>query len=288
LVASGAILLAGKGLFAKALYAMGLSFHDVAAIRSVLAVPGFALLAWLYRNNISSSADRITHRKDLLIAAGVGLLCYYLGALANFYALTIVAASVERPLLFAYPIFVVLITTVMHRRAPSAPVVLALLLTTAGVTLVTGALSASLTAEQWAGMGWIAFCSLTIAVYFLVSADLTQRLGSSFFTFIAMASAAVGFFGHYQIASGWQNIDLSGSAWLTLVTLIVFSTVLPLLLMAEGVRRVGASRAALISTLGPPATAIMAYYLTGEMLTLSQLAGIGLVIVGVLSLEMAR
>ena len=224
---------------------MGLSFHDVAAIRSVLAVPGFALLAWLYRNNISSSADRITHRKDLLIAAGVGLLCYYLGALANFYALTIVAASVERPLLFAYPIFVVLITTVMHRRAPSAPVVLALLLTTTGVTLVTGALSASLTAEQWAGMGWIAFCSLTIAVYFLVSADLTQRLGSSFFTFIAMASAAVGFFGHYQIASGWQNIDLSGSAWLTLVTLIVFSTVLPLLLMAEGVRRVGASRAAL-------------------------------------------
>ena len=267
---------------------MGLSFHDVAAIRSVLAVPGFALLAWLYRNNISSSADRITHRKDLLIAAGVGLLCYYLGALANFYALTIVAASVERPLLFAYPIFVVLITTVMHRRAPSAPVVLALLLTTAGVTLVTGALSASLTAEQWAGMGWIAFCSLTIAVYFLVSADLTQRLGSSFFTFVAMTSAAVGFFGHYQIASGWQNIDLSGSAWLTLVTLIVFSTVLPLLLMAEGVRRVGASRAALISTLGPPATAIMAYYLTGEMLTLSQLAGIGLVIVGVLSLEMAR
>ena len=267
---------------------MVLSFHDVAAIRSVLSVPGFALLAWLYRNNIGSPEDRIIHRKDLMIAAGVGLLCYYLGALANFYALTIVAASVERPLLFAYPIFVVLITTVMHRRAPSAPVVLALLLTTAGVTLVTGALSASLTAEQWTGMGWIAFCSLTIAVYFLVSADLTQRLGSSFFTFVAMTSAAVGFFGHYQIASGWQNIDLSGSAWLTLVALIVFSTVLPLLLMAEGVRRVGASRAALISTLGPPATAIMAYYLSGEMLTLSQLAGIGLVIIGVLSLEMAR
>ena len=52
---------------------------------------------------------------------------------------------------------------------------------------------------------------------------------------------------------------------MTLAALIIFSTVLPLLLMAEGVRRVGASRAALISTLGPPATAIMAYYLTGEM-----------------------
>jgi drug/metabolite transporter (DMT)-like permease len=288
LVAVGAILLAGKGLFAKALYGMGLTFHDVAAIRSVLAVPGFALLAWLYRSHINRTPDVMTHRKDLLLAAAVGLLCYYLGALANFYALTIVAANVERPLLFAYPIFVVLITTLLHRRAPSAPVVLALLLTTMGVTLVTGALNASLTAEQWTGIGWISFCSFTIAIYFLVSAKLTQRLGSSFFTFIAMTSAAVGFLGHYQIARGWQNIDLSGSAWLMLAALIVFSTVLPLLLMAEGVRRVGASRAALISTLGPPATAIMAYYLTGEMLTLSQLAGIGLVIIGVLSLELGR
>lgn len=288
MVAVGAILLAGKGLFAKALYGMGLTFHDVAAIRSVLAVPGFALLAWLYRSHINRTPDVMTHRKDLLLAAAVGLLCYYLGALANFYALTIVAANVERPLLFAYPIFVVLITTLLHRRAPSAPVVLALLLTTMGVTLVTGALNASLTPEQWTGIGWICFCSLTIAIYFLVSAKLTQRLGSSFFTFIAMTSAAVGFLGHYQIARGWQNIDLSGSAWLMLAALIVFSTVLPLLLMAEGVRRVGASRAALISTLGPPATAIMAYYLTGEMLTLSQLAGIGLVIIGVLSLELGR
>ena len=288
MVAAGAILLAGKGLFAKALYGMGPTFHDVAAIRSVLAVPGFALIAWLYRSHISRTPDVMTHRKDLLLAAAVGLLCYYLGALANFYALTIVAASVERPLLFAYPIFVVLITTLLHRRAPSKPVVLALLLTTMGVTLVTGALNASLTAEQWTGIGWISFCSFTIAIYFLVSAKLTQRLGSSFFTFIAMTSAAVGFLGHYQIARGWQNIDLSGSAWLMLAALIVFSTVLPLLLMAEGVRRVGASRAALISTLGPPATAIMAYYLTGEMLTLSQLAGIGLVIIGVLSLELGR
>ena len=74
MVAAGAVLIAGKGLFAKALYDMGLSFHDVAAIRSVLAVPGFALLAWLYRGNISRSLDINTHRRDLLLAAAIGLL----------------------------------------------------------------------------------------------------------------------------------------------------------------------------------------------------------------------
>jgi drug/metabolite transporter (DMT)-like permease len=139
LVAIGAVLLAAKGLFAKALYGMGLSFHDVAAIRSVLAVPGFALLAWLYRSKTIAERDSTSRRKDLLLALFAGFLCYYMGALANFYALTIIDASVERPLLFAYPIFVVIITTLITRQPPSARVLLALLLTTLGVVLVTGA-----------------------------------------------------------------------------------------------------------------------------------------------------
>jgi drug/metabolite transporter (DMT)-like permease len=88
--------------------------------------------------------------------------------------------------------------------------------------------------------------------------------------------------------AGWQHIDLSATAWYTLSALIVFSTVLPLFLMAEGVRRIGPSRASLISTLGPPATALMAYELTGEILAAAQWLGIALVIVGVLALEMGR
>ena len=288
LVASGAILIAGKGLFAKALYGMGLTFHDVAAIRSVLAVPGFALLAWLYRGRNTPSAQAGLQRRDVLLAIFAGVLCYYLGALANFFALTIIDASVERPLLFAYPIFVVLITTAIDRKPPSARVILALLLTSLGVILVTDALNTRLTDAEWSGMGWILFCSISIAIYFLISGELTQRLGSGLFTFIAMTAAAIGFAVHYQMVQGWQNIALSPAAWLTLGGLIVFSTVLPLFLMAEGVRRVGASRASLISTLGPPATAVMAYELTGEALSAGQLMGIALVLVGVLALELGR
>ena len=288
MVAIGAVLLAAKGLFAKALYGMGLSFHDVAAIRSVLAVPGFALLAWLYRSKIKIEQDATSRRNDLLLALFAGFLCYYLGALANFYALTIIDASVERPLLFAYPIFVVIITTMVTRQPPSARVLLALLLTTLGVVLVTGALNARLSASQWSGMAWILFCSLSIAIYTLISGELTQRLGSGLFTLTAMTAAAAGMAVHYQIFAGWENVDLSVPAWWTLAALVVFSTVLPLFLMAEGVRRIGASRASLISTLGPPATAIMAQELTGEILAPAQWLGIALVLVGVMALEVRR
>ena len=132
-------------------------------------------------------------------------------------------------------------------------------------------------------MGWILFCSLSIAIYFLISGELTQRLGSGLFTLIAMTAAAIGMAVHYQFAEGWGNVQLAPAAWWTLIALVIFSTVLPLFLMAEGVRRVGASKASLISTLGPPATAIMAYELTGEVLTAGQLIGIVLVVIGVLA-----
>ena len=74
MVAIGAVLLAAKGLFAKNLYDMGLSFHDVAAIRSVLAVPGFALLAWLYRSKLQIEQDAPSRRNDLLPAPFAGFL----------------------------------------------------------------------------------------------------------------------------------------------------------------------------------------------------------------------
>ncbi len=288
MAAIGAVLLAAKGLFAKALFDMGLSFYDVAAIRSVLAVPGFALLAWLYRSKSTGERDSASRRNDLMLALFAGLLCYYLGALANFYALTIIDASVERPLLFAYPIFVVIITTVITQQPPSTRVILALLLTTLGVVLVTGALNSRLTANQWSGMAWILFCSMSIAIYTLISGELTQRLGSGLFTLTAMTAAAVGMAVHYQTCAGWENIDLSVAAWWTLAALVVFSTVLPLFLMAEGVRRIGASQASLISTLGPPATAIMAQELTGEILAPAQWLGIALVLIGVMALEVRR
>jgi drug/metabolite transporter (DMT)-like permease len=278
-------MLAAKGLFAKALYQLGLSFHDVAAIRSVLAVPGFALLAWLYRGHTPQTTSRQAWRRYILLAAFAGVLCYYLGAMANFYALTIIDASVERPLLFAYPIFVVVITMLITQQPPSRRVLLALLLTTLGVVLVTGALNATLSISEWSGMAWILFCSLSIAIYTLISGDLTQRMGSGLFTLTAMTAAAACMAIHFQIFRGWENIALSHSAWWTLLGLVVFSTVLPLFLMAEGVRRVGASRASLISTLGPPATAIMAQEMTGEVLAPAQWLGIALVLIGVMALE---
>lgn len=285
LVAVGAILLAAKGLFAKALYAQGLSYHDVAAMRSVLAIPGFALVAYV---SMRRDRGKVRDRPSLLqwvAAALAGLWCYYLGALANFYALTLIQANVERALLFSYPAIVVLLTALITRALPTGSTMLALVATTVGVVLVTGAADDPLSATQWQGVLWVMFCSVTIATYFIASGALTRTMSSAAFTLTAMTAAGSAFFIHHSILFGWLQFDLPGASLWIMLGLIAFSTVLPLFFVAEGIRRVGASRGALLSTVGPPATALMAYVLYDERLSVFQLLGTLLVVLSVALLE---
>src|SRR5215468_2845142 len=62
----------------------------------------------------------------------------------------------------------------------------------------------------------------------------------------------------------------------------LFSTVLPLFMMAEALRRIGASRVAMISSLGPAATVISGYLGLDERMTVLQSIGGILIVSGVL------
>ena len=63
---------------------------------------------------------------------------------------------------------------------------------------------------------------------------------------------------------------------------------LPGLMQAEGVRRVGAQRAAIGSTVGPPTTIVLAALFLGERLNGWQLLGSALIVVSVLLLSLAE
>jgi drug/metabolite transporter (DMT)-like permease len=61
----------------------------------------------------------------------------------------------------------------------------------------------------------------------------------------------------------------------------IFSTVLPNIFMSEGLRRIGANRAALVGTIGPVVTIALGAAVLGEHIGPLQFAGAGLVLVGV-------
>ena len=128
----------------------------------------------------------------MFAAALAGIVCYYLGALLDFWALTLIDASIERVLLFSYPALVVLISSIMKRRAPEARMVLALLVTYAGIFLAMGGIDLTELRQNLFGALLVLCAALTTAIYFLIGERYTQELGATRFAAIAMSSSGGG------------------------------------------------------------------------------------------------
>lgn len=285
MVLIGSVLLASKGIFAKVLYARGVDYATVVCFRALLAIPGFILVGWLSGGFVGLANAR---PKDWLTAAFAGFVCYYLGAYTNFYALTLIDASVERALLFSYPALVVVAVALIQRRLPGPRTAVAVLATYLGIALVVGVFNDDLLQQNLTGALWVMFCSATIAYYFLVSGRLTHTMGSAGFTLVAMVTAGLSLSVHYQVSSGWQNLHIDVTSFWILLGLAVFVTVLPLYLVAEGVRRIGVTRAAVASTVGPPMTVVFAMVVLNETMRLGQFIGMTLIVFGILLLELRR
>ncbi len=83
-------------------------------------------------------------------------------------------------------------------------------------------------------------------------------------------------------------LDLPAGTWPALLGLGLVSTAIAIQAFYAGVRRVGGARAALISTVEPVYTVVLAMILFGERLTPMQLLGGALVIGAVILAETGR
>ena len=280
---AGSILLSTKGIFAKYIYALGLDFERLTTFRAILAVPGFFLISFL-RGEIKCTQG--IDRNSIVLAVGVGLLCYYLGSLVNFYALTILDAGLERVLLFTYPTLVVIIGSMTGLTKATAPIVICILVTFVGILLVVGGGAEEMLYENINGAGWVGLCALTIAIYLLIADKLIPTMGSGMFTLIAMSAAAFGSVIHIAFRMDISDLIISQETWILLSLMVIFATVIPLAMIADGIRQIGAQRAAIASTVGPPATAVIAVFMLGERLLPLQVLGIAIVVLAILYMEL--
>jgi len=302
-VAGAAMLFASKGLFSKALYQRGVGFELLVTVRALLAVP---LFVWVGlrggpRAPALSGDDEARplavrappkDRPRLGAVAGAmvaGIICYYVGALLDFWALMLIDASVERVLLFSYPALVVLIGSALQRRVPAARVILAMVVTYLGIFFVMGGVDFSELTQNLFGAGLVLIAALTTAIYFLIGERYTRELGSTRFAAIGMSSAALVLAVHFALFRSFDELrTLAAYDWMLLVVLSIFCMFVPGLLQAEGVRRVGAQRAAIGSTVGPPTTIVLAAIFFGERLNVWQMLGTAMIVCSVLVMSMAK
>lgn len=288
MVVVGAVLVSGKGIIAKLLYRDGISIEPILLLRAWLALP--LVWAWaLYRVPLSSLFRG--NRRLIAGAMLAGAASYYAGAWMNFIALTMIDASLERVLLFTYPTMVVVARAVATRRWPSPKLLSAVALTYLGVACAVGGYNVDLLQANALGAALVLGSAGFFAYFMIANERVAIVTGSVPFIVHATLAAVVALSAHAVFVSGdgfARVFALPAHALWLIALMTALTNVLPLFLFSASIKRIGAQRAAVVSTIGPPSTFIMASLILGEAMHAVQVFGAGLIIAGIVVLETRR
>jgi drug/metabolite transporter (DMT)-like permease len=124
--------------------------------------------------------------------------------------------------------------------------------------------------------------ALAYAGYLVGSGVLIPRFGAVRFTALALMIATSCCFIQYIVRYPvGLLVQLPQEVWGLSAILGFFCTFLPAILLTQGIKRIGASQAALISGISPVITLALGAWLLNEQLTLWQFLGAGLILAGV-------
>ena len=275
------VALAMKGLLAKFVYATGMTVDGLLLLRFMIAMPFFWLGVYLF------GKGRPGERKMKPIDVGWGALyggLFFAAALFDFTAVSLIDVTVSRIVLFTFPAVVMILEVIHKRRLPPLRQIICFVITYVGLMLVlapdgVGAVSDDL----WVGAAWAFGSALTYALYLYFGQRMITIIGSMHFAALINTMAGICMIIYQLVMQRPLNLTIDGVLWTAAISM--FCTVIPFFLLYEGIRRIGATQASLISLSGPAMTFFAAWLLLGEVLTMEQFFGFVVVTLGVASLK---
>jgi drug/metabolite transporter (DMT)-like permease len=277
----GVLCFSLRPILIKLAYAWSQDPVTLLALRMAFAAPFFVGVAiWTGRRG---SVNPLSTR-DLSYVVLLGLLSYYAASFLDFLALQYISAGLGRLVLFLYPTIVVLLSAVFLARPMAGRELIALVLTYAGLALVL-LHSFDGNRDVLLGAGLAMASSLCYAVYLVAGSQVIARVGSMRFSAYAMVAATVACLLQFVVLRPFGALDVPVQVLGYAATMAVVSTVIPVFLTAEALRRVGANTVAIVGALGPVSTIALGWIGLEEAMTPLQLAGVGLVLIGVLAVS---
>jgi drug/metabolite transporter (DMT)-like permease len=268
------------GIFGTLASDAGASIAATLFVRFALASAVFAVAL-----RVSGGWARLRRlpRRVVAIGLGLGAVGYSLQSGLYFAAIDRLDVSIVALLLYTYPVFVTLAALALGRAEPSLRTAAALVIASTGLVLVL--LAAGTGAFDLPGAVLALGAALTYTAYILVSDRILGDV-DPFALALLVLTGATASFTVAGLATGSLDLGLPADAWLWLVLIALVSTVVAVSAFFAGLRRVGPSEAAILSTFEPPVTVALAFLVLGERLTVLQLAGGALVLVAVVLLQL--
>jgi drug/metabolite transporter, DME family len=274
-VAAAAATWGTLGFFAKILYAQGVSFESLVAVRA--SVGWLAVIGFLLATRDARSLR--VKRRDLRFLLPLGLVGIGAFYLLYFYTVRESTMGTAAILLYSAPAFVVVLARLFLRELLNVTKVFGLLLTVGGISLVIGAYDpANLEVSPKILLTGL-LSGLTYGLYAIFGRPVACQLSPP-----VILSYALAFGSALLIVAALPTLDtlvgLPVTSYLILLMLSMVHTTLAFALYTFGIRHLGAGRAAIVATIEPVVAGILGVTLLGEDLTVLKVLGALLVISG--------
>ncbi len=279
LALAGTLLFSLKPIVIKYAYDLGLSSEQVIVLRMLMALPFYAgLILFLWLRN---QPKRHIYLSNVIPIGALGVLGYFVASYLDLLGLQYITAQLERVVLFCFPTIVVLMSFFFFKTKLPKNIWLLLGMSYSGILLIFGHDLSTLGAEVALGTSLVFMSAIAFAIYVLWSKPLMTKVGSQMFTSIAMLAASIVIFVYFSISHDISSLSVSNEGYIAVAGLAFFCTVIPSLLVAEAIHKIGPERTSIVGTCGPAMTSVFAVFWLGEAFTLYHAAGLTLIIIAV-------
>lgn len=277
---ASAILFSTLAIFVKLAYLQNLSVNAVVVLRMVFA----SIFLWL-AIGLHPRARRHWKiaRSDWPALLGGVILTYGISECTYFMGLRFLPAGVAIFLVYLYPVLVVLIAYLLYRERPTRRKIGVACICFLGCAVLSFEPTGQMRFSAW-GIFLILISALCIALYTAYSQRLLQN--NSPLTVSAWTLPPVGLLFILLDCPNLPNyVTFSNQAWWIMLGAAFFATFVSLVLFFGAVVRIGAAHTALVCTVEPVSTALMANLILGERMTGWQMLGAALILGSLIILE---
>ena len=260
------VFLSTKSIWAKLIYLDSLSPLNVLVCRAVLSLPFF--LIPMIRFDWNS-----VNKSKVFKYSFLGAILYVSSSITDFIGLLYISASLERAVLFTFPIYVFLLSSDLSRITFSKVVLI--VSTVLGLAIMFNPTVDNHLTDTLIGISLVFLSAIFWALFIIYSKRAVSNISSTIFTSTYMCITTVLLLLGFIIDS--KNFTtfstLQTHTMIYLVFLAIFCSIIPSYLMSFGLKRINASLAAVISAMGPIVTLALGVVILNHNLALNEIIG---------------
>lgn len=270
----GTLLLSTKSVIVKSAYAAGSDAEALLALRMAIALPVYGVI-WA----CLPKGSPLTWREGCS-AALIGVLGYGVSSYLDLQGLEYLSASVERLILFTYPLFVAVLGYGLMSLPIGARTVQGLLVSYGGLAAVMAEQMAVDTRATLAGALLVLGSAVTFALFQLYATRMVRAVGAMRFTCMAMSAAAAVSVVSALIRRPLHDLVPNSGVAMHAVILAIFGTIVPSFAMSAALKRISAQANSAIGALSPAVTAALAAIFLGERMSPVSMLGAAVMVAG--------